>query len=403
MAVIIIIAAVSVAMLTIRPRGLPAWVWPIAGATVMVLAGRETPLLAAQAIGRQWNVLLFIGGLMGLGAVASEAGVFRSVAGTLLGLGRGEKRRLFVWTFLGGAAMTALLSNDATAVILTPIIYDAVSGLGIDPMPYVLAGLFVADTASFGLPFSNPANVVILPHPGIWSYLLHLGVPELAAIAINLGIFLWIFRRQLNGVYAVPVALVEHPKALRVGIGLMCVTVAYIAALIVHYPLGPVAAISALLLLALAAVSPLRVVRRMGWTTLAMLCGLFVLLDAVVRSNAANGAIQALDRHPFDLAVAASSAGAAALLSNAFNNLPVAIAGAYAVAHDPTGHVAYPLIAGVDLGPNLTFGGSIATLLCLDVLRRHGVRVSLRQYLKLGLAVVPACLAVTVLWLWALH
>ncbi|MEO7202133.1 MAG: SLC13 family permease [Candidatus Tumulicola sp.] len=397
------VAAISVALITLRPFGIRSWIWPLAGALIVVLFGFEPASIAGHAIERQWNVLLFIGGLMGLGAVASEAGVFRSVAGKLLGYGRGERRRLFVWTFLGGAAMTALLSNDATAVILTPIIYDAVSELGIDPMPYVLAGLFVADTASFGLPFSNPANVVILPHPSIWPYLLHLGVPELAAIAINLGIFLWVFRRQLNGAYAVPVAPVEHPKALRVGIGLMLVTVAYVVALITHFPLGPVAAIAALLLLALAGVSPVRVVRRMGWTTLAMLCGLFVLLDAVVRSNAANGAIHVLDQHPFDLAVAASSAGAAALLSNLFNNLPVAIAGAYAVVHDPTGHVAYPLIAGVDLGPNLTFGGSIATLLCLDVLRRHGVRVSLLQYAKLGLAVVPACLAVTVLWLWILH
>jgi arsenical pump membrane protein len=397
------VAAIAVALLTLRPFGIPSWIWPLAGAFVVVLFGFEPAAIAGHAIERQWNVLLFIGGLMGLGAVASEAGVFRSVAGKLLGYGRGERRRLFVWTFLGGAAMTALLSNDATAVILTPIIYDAVSELGIDPMPYVFAGLFVADTASFGLPFSNPANVVILPHPSIWSYVQHLGVPELAAIAINLGIFLWIFRKQLNGAYIVPVQLIQHPAALRVGVGLMLVTVAYIVALIVHFPLGPVAAIAALLVLALAGVSPVRVVRRMGWTTLAMLCGLFVLLDAVVRSNAADGAIQVLDRHPFDLAVAAASAGAAALLSNAFNNLPVAIAGAYAVAHDPTGHVAYPLIAGVDLGPNLTFGGSVATLLCLDVLRRHGVRISLGQYVKLGLAVVPACLAVTVLWLWALH
>jgi arsenical pump membrane protein len=369
----------------------------------MMVAGFEPPRAAVAAIGGQWNVLLFIGGLMLLGAVASEAGVFKSVAAKLLTLGRGNKRRLFVWLFVGGAAMTALLSNDATAVILTPIIYDAVSELGLDAMPYVFAGLFVADTASFGLPFSNPANVVILPHPSLWSYLLHLGVPELAAIAINLGMFLWMFRRQLKGAYAMPAVSVTHPAALRVGIGLMCVTLAYTVALIAHFPLGPVAAIAAVLLLAIAAVSPIRVARRMGVTTLLMLCGLFVLLDAVVRSNVANGAIHALDRYPFGLAVAASSAAAAALLSNLFNNLPVAIAGSYAVTHDPTGHVAYPLIAGVDLGPNITFAGSIATLLCLDVLRRHGVRVSLRQYVKLGLAVVPACLAVTVLWLWALH
>jgi arsenical pump membrane protein len=400
MVVVIIIAAVSVAMLTIRPRGLPAWIWPIAGAAAVILLGFEPPRVAAEAIGRQWNVLWFIGGLMGVAAAASEVGLFRLVAGRLLVGGRGSRRQLFVWTFLGGAAMTALLSNDATAVVLTPIIYDAVSELGIDPMPYVFAGLFVADTASFGLPFSNPANVVILPHPNVGQYLLHLGVPELAAIAINCGIFLWIFRRQLTGSYAIPAVSAADPRAVRVGVGLFVLTAGYIVALVARFPLGPVALFGALALLTIGGVAPQRALRRIGWSTLAMLAGLFVLLDAVVRTNAVNGVIGALDGHVFSASVAAAAAFGAALFSNVFNNLPVAVASAYTAAHDPAQRIAYPLIAGVDLGPNLTFAGSIATLLCLDVLRRHGVRISLRQYVGLGLAVVPACLAVTVLWLW---
>jgi arsenical pump membrane protein len=161
-----------------------------------------------------------------------------------------------------------------------------------------------------------------------------------------------------------------------------------------------VAAFGALALLTVGFVAPQRAVRRIGWSTLLMLGGLFVLLDAVVRTNVANGLLGALNQHAYSVAVAASAAFGAAALSNVFNNLPVAVAGAYAAAHDPTHHIAYPLIAGVDLGPNLTFSGSIATLLCLEVLRRHGVRVSLRQYVALGLAVVPICLGLTVGWLW---
>jgi arsenical pump membrane protein len=187
---------------------------------------------------------------------------------------------------------------------------------------------------------------------------------------------------------------------MRVGIGLLVLTGAYIVALLLHFPLGPVAFAGAVALIAVGRVSVPRALGKIGWTTLAMLAGLFVLLDAVVRANVANGVIQALDTHRFGLGVDAAAAFGAALFSNLFNNLPVAVAGAYAAAHDQTQHIAYPLIAGVDLGPNLTFSGSIATLLCLDVLRRHGVRVSLRQYVVLGLAVVPLCLAVTVGWLW---
>jgi arsenical pump membrane protein len=397
---VVAIAVVSVGLLTLRPRGVAPWIWPIAGAVIVVVAGFEPLRIAAEAIGRQWNVLLFIGGLMGVAAAASEANVFRAVAGRLLVRGQGSKRRLFVWVFLGGAGMTALLSNDATAVVLTPIIYDIVSALGIDHLPYVFAGLFVADTASFGLPFSNPANVLILPHPNVVRYLLHLGVPELAAIAINCLVFLWIFRKQLTGGYTIPPVSPVSAQAMRVGIGLLVLTTGYVVALLYHFPLGPVALAGAIALVLVGRVAPQRALRRIGWSTLAMLAGLFVLVDAVVRANVANAVVQALDGHTFSIGIAAAAAFGAAVFSNLFNNLPVAVASAYAAAHDSTQHIAYPLIAGVDLGPNLTFSGSIATLLCLDVLRRHGVRVSLRQYVTLGLAVVPLCLAVTVVWLW---
>jgi arsenical pump membrane protein len=200
----------------------------------------------------------------------------------------------------------------------------------------------------------------------------------------------------------VPELKPADPRVLRVGIGLLMLTVGYFVALVLHFPLGPVAAFGALALLAIGSVSPRSALRRIGWSTLAMLAGLFVLLDAVVRTNVTAGLVRALDQHTFSLAVAGGAAFGAAALSNVFNNLPVAVASAYAAAHDPAQHIAYPLIAGVDLGPNLTFSGSIATLLCLDVLRRHGVRVSLRQYVVLGLAVVPVCLTVTAGWLWLL-
>ena len=99
------------------------------------------------------------------------------------------------------------------------------------------------------------------------------------------------------------------------------------------------------------------------------------------------------------LGLNAAAAGGAALFSNLFNNLPVAIVSSYLVAHAPA-HAAYPLIVGVDLGPNLTMTGSIATILWSSMLRKRGVHVSDLDYIRLGIIVVPATLGVTILWLW---
>jgi arsenical pump membrane protein len=152
--------------------------------------------------------------------------------------------------------------------------------------------------------------------------------------------------------------------------------------------------------LAVARIRPGGMARRATWSTLLLLAVLFVLFDAVTRAGFVSwalGGLNASQRYG-SLAANAIAAGGAALLSNAFNNLPIAVASSYVVAHAVKEQIAYPLIAGVDLGPNLMTSGSLATILWLGILRRHGVRVGLREYLRLGAVVVPATIAVCLLW-----
>lgn len=399
---VLAVAVAAMALVGARPFRIREWVWALAGACAIIFMGAEPFAAAARAIGEQWNVLLFILGLMELSTAAEFAGVFEWLAEDLQVRAGGSRRRLFVMLFLAGAVVTVLLSNDATAIVFTPVVYRSVVKRGGDALPYLYACAFVANAASFGLPFSNPANVLVLPHPHLFDYVRHLGVPMLAAVAINLGLFLWIFRKELDGTYPYRPASSPDGRVHRMLTVLACVVVAYVAAILAHWELGPVALAGGLAALVAARMPAREATRRIGWSSFALLAGLFVLLDAVARAGLVTWALQTLDalsRHGA-WAVIAAGVGGAALVSNALNNLPVAIASAHIVHQAALPRVAYPLIVGIDLGPNLTIGGSLATLLWLGALRERGYRVSFRQYLRLGIVVVPPTLAAGALWLW---
>ncbi len=398
--IVAIVAVAAMLLAGTRPKGTREWMWAALGAAILLLAGYEPFLAAARAVTEQWNVLLFILGLMALSAAAEESGAFALVAELAVRRGGGSQRRLFVLLFLAGAALTTLLSNDATAIVFTPIVYRAVTSRGADALAFLFGCTFVADTASFGLPFANPANVIVLPRPDIVQYLIHLAVPELFAVAINLALFVVLFRRQLSGRYEVGVTPQPKPAAVRTLIAACCTAGGYLAALAFSVPLGPVALLCGLAALAVARVRPSVAARHVSWSTFVLLAALFVLLDALDRAGFAVWALHALDgvARYGTLASTAAAAVGAALLANVVNNLPVAVASAHVVVLAP--HLAYPLIAGTDLGPNLTPTGSLATILWMAALRRRGVLVSPLEYLRLGAVVVPPMLATTILWLW---
>ena len=396
------IAFAAMLLVGIRPKAIPEWVWTVGGACLLLVAGLEPVRSALGAVAGQWNVLLFIAGLMGISLAAEDSGLFAWVTDFVLERSRGSRRRLFIGLFALGAALTALLSNDAAAIVFTPVVYRAVAKRGLDPLPYLYACTFVADTASFGLPFSNPANLLVIPRPHLADWIVHLGPPMLAALAINLAVFLFLFRTQLLGRYEFEPAPPIEPRPRRTLLAMLAVAVAYVVAPIVDWPLGPVAFAGAAAVLLCAGVRPARAVRRLGGPTLLLLAGLFVLLDGVERAGlvalAARALHSAAESGP--LATILAAAFGSALGSNLFNNLPVAVVSGSIAAHAGGSPLAYALVAGVDLGPNLATTGSLATILWLAILRERGLEVSPLEYLRLGICVVPPMLLATSLWLW---
>jgi arsenical pump membrane protein len=195
------ISLLSILCMLLRPRRIAEAYWVCVGAILLVVT-RLLPLpQAAHAVYEGLDVYLFLTGMMILAELAREEGVFDWVADVAAQHARNSPRRLFILIYLVGTLVTALLSNDATAVVLTPAVLAVVRRANVDPKPYLLACAFIANAASFVFPISNPANLVIfdLHMPPLWIWLRIFLLPSAASILFTFLCLRWLFHKQLLG------------------------------------------------------------------------------------------------------------------------------------------------------------------------------------------------------------
>ena len=155
------IAAGTIAGVLLRPKEWPEAVWACLGAFLLVICGLLTLSQAGAAVAKGADVYLFLTGMMLLSELARREGVFDWLASHAVAAAKGSRARLFVLVYLVGIGVTVFLSNDATAVVLTPAVYAAVQKARTKALPYLFICAFVANAASFVLPISNPANLVV--------------------------------------------------------------------------------------------------------------------------------------------------------------------------------------------------------------------------------------------------
>lgn len=297
------------------------------------------------------------------------------------------------------------MSNDATAVVLTPAILHAVRKEKVAPLPYLFACAFIANAASFLLPISNPANLVVFhgQMPLLQKWLLWFGIPCVLSIISTFFVLRWPFRKQLS--YAIECQVPAVPLTLNgkfVMIGIAAMVIALLAASILGEDLGLPTCLVALLITAAVSLkacsNPLRLAREISWVTLALVAGLFILVEAVESIGAmqytlkwlawANGRGLWLGNIVTGLVVGVAN--------NLVNNLPLGlIAGSTIQAAHTKGLIANAVLIGVDLGPNLPIIGSLATILWLIALRKEKLDVSFWNFLKVGIAALPIALLIS--------
>jgi arsenical pump membrane protein len=397
-----VVVAISIALMLARPRGIAEVYWVSLGAGVLLAARAISPSLAVHALAEGRDVYLFLIGMMLLAGLARVHGVFEWLAGWVVGAARGSASRLFALVYSAGAVVTIFMSNDATAVVLTPAILAATKRARVEPLPHLFACALIANAASFVLPISNPANLVVYggQTPALGAWLGAFLLPSVVSIAVTFAVLRGWFRDALS---ATVENEDEHAPLGRSGRlvlgGLACTTVVLLVASAAHADLGlPTFAAAVAVTVAVSAmqrVGPWELAKEISWPTLGLVGGLFVLVEAartIGLLDLTRAWLARLDGWPRDLA-AAVAGGAVGVVGNVANNLPVGLIVGETLQTSRSGDlVNRAMLVGVDLGPNLSVTGSLATILWLIALRRESVNVTFGGFLKVGACAMPLAL-----------
>ncbi len=399
-----VISALATAGVILRPFSWPEAVWAVLGAAALLALGLIGPGVAWAGVLKGTDVYLFLTGMMLLAETARREGLFDWLAAHAARRAKGSPTRLFALIYGVGTVVTIFLSNDATAVVLTPAVAAAVRTAKVrNPLPYLFTCALIANAASFVLPISNPANLVIYGDhvPALLAWLPRFALPSLLSIAATYGLLRLTQRRALA---ADTVATdVETPALSSTGklaaSGLGVTAVALLAAsgfgLRLGLPTATCGLLTATAVLVRGRAAPWATIKDVPWGVLPLVAGLFVLVEALDGTGLIRGVGDVL--HAVAGRAEAEGAWAAGVVvafgCNLLNNLPAGlIAGSAVRGADVSDRVTSAILVGVDLGPNLSVTGSLATILWLSALRREGIRVSAGRFLGLGALAMPPAL-----------
>lgn len=401
---LLLIVALSIILMLIRPRGIQEVYWIGSGALLLLIFRLIPFRLAGRAVAEGADVYFFLTGMMLLSELARDYGVFDWLSSAAVNRARGSCVRLFMLVYGLGGLVTIFLSNDATAVVLTPAILAAIRKAKVPPLPHLFACALIANAASFVLPISNPANLVVfrLGLPPLARWLAWFGVPSILSIAATYLVMRFLFRKELSGRTEDHVEAPLTGDGKLVAAGLVLTVAVLLAASAMNRDLGLPTCLAALAVTAVVSIkarsNPLTLAREISWATIALVAGLFILVDAVESIGALQFAHMALARAE-RLAATPSAlviGFVVGVANNLVNNLPLGlIAGQTLKAAHANQLTASAVLIGVDLGPNLSVSGSLATILWLIALRREKLHVSYWTFLKVGAIAMPVALLVS--------
>src|SRR5579863_7037464 len=379
------IALISIALVLNRPKQWPEAIWAVTGALLLPISGLITWRQAAGAAAKGTDVYLFLTGMMIISELARRAGVFDWIATHAVRFSRGSASRLFLLIYAVGTVVTVFLSNDATAVVLTPAVLAAVRAAEADPLPYLLICAFIANAASFVLPISNPANLVVYDGamPPLKSWIATFGPASIVSVVLT-----FLVLRRVAAKYLRKGAKTDLPdfplrpegRVALFGIGLLALVLLIASAL--NKDLGAPACATGIFVALITGFKDRNCWKDVGqgvaWSVLPLVAGLFIIVEALDGAGAlkhAADALRTMQAWP-PIGGGVTSGFGIAIISNLMNNLPSGLIAAAAV---KASHVSGPLrdsvLVGVDLGPNLSVTGSLATILWLMAIRREGLHV----------------------------
>ncbi|MFF9086265.1 SLC13 family permease [Streptomyces sp. NPDC014991] len=389
----------------VRPFGRTEAVMAVPAAAIAVATGAISLDHARAEAERLGPVVGFLAAVLVLAHFCDVEGLFQACGAWTARWAAGRPVRLLTAVFALASAITAVLSLDATVVLLTPVVFATAARTGVRPKPHVYACTHLSNTASLLLPVSNLTNLLAFAASGLGftRFAALMALPWLAAIGVEYLVFRRFFARDLAA--AAP-ADRDSGEAPALPLFALVTVGGTLAGFVVASAFGVepawVAAAGALML---AGRSLLRrqatvasVVRAAAPAFLVFVLALGIVVRAVVDSGLADVLGRVLPDGT-GLPALLGTAALAAVLANVINNLPAVLVLLPLAAPAGPGAVLAVLL-GVNIGPNLTYAGSLATLLWRRIVHQHEHDVDLGEFTRLGLIAVPSSLAVAVVALW---
>jgi arsenical pump membrane protein len=399
--VAVVLLAASLVFAVLRPRGLTEAIVAVPAAGLAVATGIVAFHDALRTLRQIGPTVGFLAAILVFAQLCAEAGVFEYLGARAAVASAGDPRRLLGLVVGLAAAVTATLTLDSTVVLLTPVVLATTGRLGLPSRPYSYASARLANSGSLLLPVSNLTNLLAFRASGL-SFGRFTALMALPWVLVCCGEWLALrtfFRSDLRGESPRPAG--AAPRAPRYALAVLVVTVGlFVLASSVHVAPAWAALVGCAALLAPRLkkrdVRVSRLVAAAGPGFCAFVLGLAVVVDGVTRHG-----LGATLRHviPSGTSFVAllGLAALAALLANLLNNLPATLSLVPIVAASPAAVLA--VLVGVNIGPNATYPGSLATLLWRRQLPAED-KPRAAEFHLLGVLTVPLLIVVAVVALW---
>jgi arsenical pump membrane protein len=394
-----VLLAAAIAAAVVRDRRAPEAVVALGGAAVLLVAGGLSWAEARSEAGDLAPTLVVLASLLVLGEGCQKAGVFDALAARLAKGARGSAPRLLTLVVVAAAGVTAVLGLDATVVLLTPAAFAAAAKTRLNGRPHVYACAHLANSASLLLPISNLTNLLAFraSELSFARFAALMALPWALAIAIEWGALRWVFRRDLEAPGRVPRG--EVPPLAPTPLVVLALTLAgFVVAGPLEIDAAWPAAVGALLMIAVRRADARAMARAIDPSLLAFVLGLGLIVEALAQNGLGDLVTDVLPEGDA-LAPLLGATFLAALLANLLNNVPALLV-LLPVAAAAGPHTVLAVLIGVNVGPNLTYTGSLATLLWRRILHHHGEEPSHVEFHRLGAITVPPILVACTVALW---